>query len=79
MVGNTGTHAEDICSVKHLFADHLTSDQRCELALQNCEATSLINFYQVYFCWLDSIDAVWYPFGVSTKLWQACGPVKIRV
>ena len=31
-----------------------------------CEATSLINFYWLYFCGLDANVLLWYPIGVST-------------
>ena len=62
----------DQCSYEVLLSKNLSQDERCELALEHCEAMSLINFYKIYFCTFSASNAVFYPFGIMAILVAFC-------
>ena len=58
----------DMCSAEFLFApltDTFTAEDRCNLALEHCEAESIFNFYKMYFCTMQTNNWLFYPIGVS--------------
>ena len=58
----------DMCSAEVLLApltDAFTAEDRCRLALEHCEAESIVNFYRMYFCTMQANNWLFYPAGVS--------------
>ena len=56
------------CTTEALFAEGLSSEDQCAMAMENCEAASAFNFYRFYFCTLSGSDLAFYPAGVSRPL-----------
>lgn len=56
------------CTSEALFATSLTSDEQCKMALEHCESASILNFYYLYFCALNTTDMFFYPIGVSQPI-----------
>lgn len=57
-----------MCSAEVLLApltDAFTAEDRCRLALEHCEAESIVNFYRMYFCTMQANNWLFYPAGVS--------------
>ena len=54
------------CITETLFAPGLTQEDQCAMAMANCEAASMLDFYKLYFCYLQANDFIFYPIGVST-------------
>jgi len=50
------TEAPEECTTEALFAAGLSTEERCLLALANCNAASAFNFYKLYFCTLEASD-----------------------
>lgn len=42
-----------------------TQADRCEIAQKHCEATGLIDFFNLYYCSLQSNTALYMPISVS--------------
>ena len=42
-----------------------TSTDRCTIAQQNCQASGLINVYELYYCKLESNNHLYMPLSVS--------------
>jgi len=36
------------------------------MAMANCEAASMLDFYKLYFCYLQANDFIFYPIGLIT-------------
>ena len=53
------------CSSEALIASHLTSEEQCQMAMEHCKSESMLNFYQLYFCALETSDVFFFPIGVS--------------
>ena len=47
------------------LTDTFTVEDRCRLALEHCEAESIVNFYRMYFCTMQANNWLFYPVGVS--------------
>ena len=48
-----GPKVVEMCSSEFLLApltDTFTAEDRCNMALEHCEAASIFNFYRMYFC-----------------------------
>jgi len=43
---------EPTCTTRALFAPNITTAEQCIIALEHCEAASMLNFYKLYFCTL---------------------------
>ena len=57
-----------MCSAEVLLAPltaTFTAEDRCRLALEHCEAESIVDFYRMYFCTMQANNWLFYPVGVS--------------
>ena len=58
----------DLCSTEALFGPELSKQDQCMLAREHCEASGIMfNYYELYFCTIQSSNAVFFPIGVSPK------------
>ena len=61
------------CTSEVLFAPGISQVEQCRLALANCDAAGMMNFYKLYFCTMETSNVSFYPIGVSTPSLKA-GP-----
>ena len=55
----------ELCSATYLTYDaSLTTSERCQIALENCECHSPINLYKLYYCTSEE-SWLFFPFSVS--------------
>ena len=58
----------NMCSLDILLApltETFTAQDRCEMALEHCEAESIFNFYKMYFCTMGASNWLFFPVAVS--------------
>lgn len=66
--------ANEFCQAKYLFPSDLQtgfergSPEQCAYALENCHPSSLLNIYKLYFCTMQTSNAVFFPIGVSAPI-----------
>ena len=56
----------DLCTTEALFGPDLSKQDQCRLAQEHCEASGIMfNYYELYFCTIQSSNAFFFPIGVS--------------
>ena len=58
----------DLCTPEALFGPDLSKQDQCRLAQEHCEESGIMfNYFELYFCTIQSSNAVFFPIGVSAQ------------